>query len=163
MLQSMGSQRVGHNLATEQQQHYSGWGGSRDLITGPGAEHRQITGEGLRRKSHSLLRLFWGLILSAWNPGQVLELFQALPGKSPDESNPALGTWQSCSLLSRVELLPLSNWTLAGTCLGVGGPNDFSLDPAKCVVEKGFGSKERSASWQLELPPTPPPPPPPHT
>ena len=69
-----------------------GWGGSRGLIAGPGAEHRQITGEGLRRKSHSFLGLFWGPILSAWNPGQVLELFQALPGKSPDESNPALGT-----------------------------------------------------------------------
>ena len=26
MLQSMGSQRVGHNLATEQQQHYNGGG-----------------------------------------------------------------------------------------------------------------------------------------
>ena len=62
-----------------------GWGGSRGLIAGPGAEQRQITGEGLRRKSHSL-GLFWGPVFSAWNPGQVLELFQALPGKSPDKS-----------------------------------------------------------------------------
>lgn len=45
--------------------HCSGAGGGwGDKMAGPGAERRQITGEGLRRKSHSLLHLLGGPIFS---------------------------------------------------------------------------------------------------
>ena len=53
-------------------------------MAGPGAERRQITGEGLRRKSHSLLHLLGGPIFSQ-TLHEILRMswsFQALSGKT---------------------------------------------------------------------------------